>query len=41
MTLGLEYKYTDQFNNPLFTQTTPRDDARDQSVTLRFDFLLN
>lgn len=41
MTLGLEYKYSDQFNNPLFTQTTPRDDARDQSVTLRFDFLLN
>jgi hypothetical protein len=43
MTLGLEYRYSEQFNNPLFTQSTslPRDDERDQSVTLRFDFLLN
>jgi opacity protein-like surface antigen len=41
MSLGLEYRYSEQFNNPLFTQTTPRDDERDQTVTLRFDFLLN
>jgi hypothetical protein len=42
MTLGLEYRYSEQFNNSLFTQSTlPRDDERDQSVTLRFDFLLN
>jgi opacity protein-like surface antigen len=43
MTLGLEYRYSEQFNNPLFAQssTLPRDDERDQSVTLRFDFLLN
>ena len=43
MTLGLEYRYSEQFNNPLFTQSTlPRDQQdEDQSVTLRFDFLLN
>ena len=41
MTLGLEYRYSEQLNNPLLQQTTPRDDERDQSVTLRFDFLLN
>lgn len=42
MTLGLEYRYSEQFNNPMFTQNTlPRDEERDQSVTLRFDFLLN
>ena len=43
MTLGIEYRYSEQLNNPLFTQTTlPRDQQdQDQSVTLRFDFLLN
>ena len=43
MTLGIEYRYSEQLNNPLFTQSTlPRDTQdQDQSVTLRFDFLLN
>jgi opacity protein-like surface antigen len=42
MTLGIEYRYSEQLNNPLFQQNAlPRDDERDQSVTLRFDFLLN
>jgi opacity protein-like surface antigen len=42
MTLGIEYRYSEQLNNPLLQQNTlPRDDERDQSVTLRFDFLLN
>ncbi len=42
MTLGLEYRYSEQLNNPMLQQNTlPRDEERDQSVTLRFDFLLN
>lgn len=42
MTLGLEYRYSEQLNNPLLQQSTlPRDEDQDQSVTLRFDFLLN
>ena len=42
MTMGIEYRYMEQLNNPLLTQSTlPRDQEQDQSVTLRFDFLLN
>ncbi len=42
MTLGIEYRYSEQFDNALLTQSTlPRDQEQDQSVTLRFDFLLN
>jgi hypothetical protein len=42
MVLGLEYRYSEPVNNPYFAQTTlPRSEEEDQSVTLRFDFLLN
>ena len=42
MALGVEYRYSEQVNNPLLTQNTlPSDQEKDQSVTLRFDFLLN
>lgn len=42
MVLGLEYRYSEPVNNPYFTQNTlPRNEEEDQSVTLRFDFLLN
>jgi opacity protein-like surface antigen len=42
MVLGLEYRYSEPVNNPYFSQATlPRNEEEDQSVTLRFDFLLN
>ncbi|MEQ1865848.1 MAG: hypothetical protein ABL996_14515 [Micropepsaceae bacterium] len=42
MVLGLEYRYSEPVNNPYFQQNTlPRNEEEDQSVTLRFDFLLN
>lgn len=42
MALGVEYRYSEQVNNPMLQQSTlPSDKEQDQSVTLRFDFLLN
>ena len=42
MVLGLEYRYSEPMNNPYFAPSTlPRNEEEDQSVTLRFDFLLN
>jgi opacity protein-like surface antigen len=42
MVLGLEYRYSEPMNNAYFQQNTlPRNEEEDQSVTLRFDFLLN
>lgn len=42
MALGVEYRYLEQVNDPFLTQSTlPSDQEKDQSVTLRFDFLLN
>jgi len=42
MVLGLEYRYSEPVTNAYFTQSTlPKNEQEDQSVTLRFDFLLN
>jgi opacity protein-like surface antigen len=42
MVLGLEYRYSEPVNNAYFSQSTlPQNDEENQSVTLRFDFLLN
>jgi opacity protein-like surface antigen len=42
MALGLEYRYSETVNNAYLTQSTlPPSDEEKQSVTLRFDFLLN
>lgn len=42
MALGLEYRYSEAVNNAYLTQSTlPQNEEENQSVTLRFDFLLN
>jgi len=42
MVLGLEYRYSEPFQNNLTSSTLPQQQGdQDQSVTLRFDFLLN
>jgi len=42
MAMGLEYRYSEQFENRYLSDNTlPADQEKDQSVTLRFDFLLN
>jgi len=42
MVLGLEYRYSEPVNNAYLSQSTlPQNDEENQSVTLRFDFLLN
>jgi len=42
MALGLEYRYSESVNNAYLTQSTlPQNEEENQSVTLRFDFLLN
>jgi len=41
MALGLEYRYSEQVEMRYLQQGTLPADEQDQSVTLRFDFLLN
>lgn len=42
MALGLEYRYSEHVENQYLSQSTlPSDQEQNQSVTLRFDFLLN
>lgn len=41
MVLGLEYRFSESVQNNNFSSTTMPEGERDQSVTLRFDFLLN
>ena len=41
MVLGLEYRFSESVQNNNFTTTTVPEGERDQTVTLRFDFLLN
>lgn len=42
MALGLEYRYSASATDPLIgAQPLPNEDEESQSVTLRFDFLLN
>ena len=41
MVLGLEYRYSEPVNGMYLSQSTLPQDAENQSVTLRFDFLLN
>lgn len=41
MAMGLEYRYSEQVEMRYLQQSTLPADEKDQSVTLRFDFLLN
>lgn len=41
MVLGLEYRYSETVQNNAFVTTTTPGAQQDESVTLRFDFLLN
>jgi opacity protein-like surface antigen len=41
MALGLEYRYTEAVQSPYLAQSTLPEEEENQSVTLRFDFLLN
>lgn len=41
MALGLEYRYSEAVDANFLQQTTVPDEEENQSVTLRFDFLLN
>lgn len=41
MVLGLEYRFSESVQNNNFAQSTLPAGEQDQSVTLRFDFLLN
>jgi hypothetical protein len=41
MALGIEYRYSEAVNANFLQQTTIPEQEEDQSVTLRFDFLLN
>lgn len=41
MVLGLEYRFSESVQNSNFATTTLPQGEQDQSVTLRFDFLLN
>ena len=42
MVLGLEYRYQEPVNGTYLSQSTlPQNEEENQSVTLRFDFLLN
>jgi opacity protein-like surface antigen len=41
MVLGLEYRYSETVQNNQFSTTTAPEGTQDQTVTLRFDFLLN
>jgi opacity protein-like surface antigen len=41
MVLGLEYRYSETVQNNQFSTTTAPEGSQDQTVTLRFDFLLN
>ena len=41
MVLGLEYRFSESVQNNNFSSTTLPPGEQDQSVTLRFDFLLN
>lgn len=41
MALGIEYRYTEAVQSPYLAQSTLPEQEENQSVTLRFDFLLN
>ena len=41
MVLGLEYRFSESVQNNNFSSSTLPEGEQDQSVTLRFDFLLN
>lgn len=41
MALGLEYRYSESIQSPYLAQSTLPEEEENQSVTLRFDFLLN
>jgi opacity protein-like surface antigen len=41
MTLGVEYRYSEAVDAGFLQQSTVPSDEKDQSVSLRFDFLLN